>query len=160
MAGAAGGTLAGPMGAYAGALVGGVGGAITGAMDVRLNEKVRQEALDYTRDNFAMSLQNIAARHNTLAKVTAFTANNKIFPILEYYTCTAEEKEAVRNKIKYNGMTINRIGRLIDFLNGDQEQYIKGQLIRLESIPDDTHVVQALASELEKGVFTNVSGSI
>ena len=57
-------------------------------------------------------------------------------------------------------MTINRIGRLVDFLNGNEEQYIKGQLIRLESVMDDTHVVQALASELEKGVYTNVSGSI
>ena len=77
-------------------------------------------------------------------------ANNKIYPFVEYYTCTAEEKEAFENKLKYNGMTINVIGKPIDYMNNGM--YFKCRLIRIPSI-EDTHMVTEIADELNMGFY-------
>ena len=139
-----------------GAAIGGVvaGGASLGAglADVYLNEQLRNEVLDYTKDQFGYQLGNIKALPTGLTKVSTLNPNNKVFPVLEYYTATEIEKEALRNKIKYNGMTVMRIGTIADYLR-DEASYIKGKLIRLETIYDDYHVVNTIAKELYKGVF-------
>ena len=47
--------------------------------------------------------------------------------MLEYYTCTEIEKQALRDKIKYNGMTVGTIGKIEDFTDSTVEEiYIKG----------------------------------
>lgn len=150
-AGLAGGMI-NPVGFGVGAAVGGVASLAGGLADIALNEQLRSEALDYTKDQFGYQLGNIKALPQSLTKVSSFNPNNKIFPILEYYTCTDIEKEALRNKIKYNGMTIMRIGTINEFIQ-PQPSYIKGKLIRLETIADDFHVVNTIADELFKGVF-------
>lgn len=152
-AGAAAGAKAGGAGAAAGAAVGGMTSAVGGALDVYYNETLRNEALDYTKDQFGYNLQNIQARPDSLAKVSSFDNNNKVWPTLEYYTCTMQEKEALFNKMKYNGMTIGRIGKMLDFININKPQYIKGKLIRNILIADDYHILTAIAEELDKGVF-------
>ena len=146
------GSLGGPVGAVIGGVVGGVVSAAGGALDYSFNEKLRNEALDYTKDQFGYQLGNIKALPDTLAKLTTFTANNFIYPILEYYTCTDEEKQALQDKIKYNGMTVMRIGTINQFLQSEPS-YIKGKLIRLESVRDDYHMIKSIAEELYKGVF-------
>ena len=154
--GAAGGATAGAqmgLGAVNGGIIGGAVSAVGGAMDVYYNELLRNEALDLTRDQFGYNMQNIQALPDTLAKVSTFDKNNAIWPVLEYYTCTSNEKLALHNKLKYNGMTIMRIGTLADYLIGDDEQYFKGKLIRCERLQDDYHILTALAQELDKGVF-------
>jgi hypothetical protein len=65
-----------------------------------------------------MNLANIKAIPNSLTRNSAFTITNKIFPFIEYYSCSPEEKEALRNKIKYDGMTVGRIGNVSDFMGG------------------------------------------
>ena len=96
-------------------------------------------------------LGNIKAVPDSLSKTTAYTKNNKYFPILEYYTCTEEEKKALKNKLKYNGMTVMRIGTINEFLQAEQS-YIKGRLFRL--VGDyDNHYVNELSQELYKGVY-------
>lgn len=151
-AGAVAGSKYGPYGAIAGAAVGGITAGIGGALDVQYNEMLRNDALDLTKDQFGYNLQNIQARPDTLAKVSSFDNNNRIWPVLEYYTCTNQEKEALVNKMRYNGMTIMRIGKILEFIN-DNPQYIKGKLIRNTSIVDDYHVLTTIAQELDKGVF-------
>ena len=161
----AGGALAAAgTGAAAGAMVGGVPGAIIGGVagggaslmaglaDIRLNEQLRAEALDYTKDQFGYQLGNIAALPYSLANVGAQTIISKFFPILEYYTATDVEKEALRNKIKYNGMTVMTIGTIQGFQQADRT-YIKGKLIRLENAEEEFHFVNMLANELNQGVF-------
>jgi hypothetical protein len=98
-----------------------------------------------------MNLQNIKAQAQTLSKVSAFTPNNKVFPILEYYTCTTAEKEALRNKVYYNGMSVGVIGHIEDYLQSS-ESYIKGQVIRL-NINEENHMVEDIKNEIYKGVF-------
>lgn len=153
IAGATTGAMAGGVyGAVAGAVVGGASSAIGGAMDVYYNNLLRTDARDLRIDQFNYSLGNIQALPYTLNKVSSFNFNNKIFPILEHYTCTETEKNALINKLKYNGMTVMAIGRIVDYIR-PEESYIKGRLIRLESIPDDFHMVNSIADELYKGVY-------
>ncbi len=120
-------------------------------MDATWNKKLRADALDLTKDQFNYNLQNIQALPQTLAKVSAFDANNKIFPVLEYYTCTDEEKEIFKNKMKFNGMTIMRIDNIRKFV-GNEESYIKAKLIR-GSFPGETHLSNTIADELNMGVY-------
>lgn len=153
MMGAASGMQYGP----GAAIAGGVGGTLAslggGIADVYFNEQLRNEALDYTKDMYGYNLGNIQALPTSLTKTSAFTYNNKIFPILEYYTCTDQEKQALRDKIKYNGMTVMRIGTIAEFIPNAEKQYIKGRIIRLEGIEEDYHFLKAISEEIFKGAF-------
>lgn len=115
-AGAVAGSKLGPYGAIAGAAVGGVTGAVGGVMDYQNMIKMQEETLDFKKDLFGFSLDNIKALPNTIAKVTSITANNKLFPFVEYYTCTDAEKRAVANKIRYNGMSVGAIGTISEYV--------------------------------------------
>ena len=165
--GAAFGTLQGGItGGISGAMVGGVGGAIAGAVtglgasaiggiaDVALADRLRAETLDYTRDMYGYNLGNIQAMPTSIAKTSAFTYNNKLFPILEYYTCTEKEKSAFIEKCNWNGMTVMRIDTIGAFIGNQSDQYIKARLIRItDKSLDDYHMVKAIDDELNRGAF-------
>lgn len=153
----------GVAGAATGMMVGGLGGAAAGftagaalsgagaAMDVKYQKQLNEEAIDYRRDQFGFQIENIKALPQNLTNVGGLTANNKLFPVLEYYTCTDEEKQAIQLKLQYNGMSVNRIGTIAAFLQ-PTESYIKGKLIRL-TIDEDNHFIEAIANEIDRGVF-------
>lgn len=151
-AGAVAGSAGGPVGTIIGGVVGGVASAAGGIADVVINEKLRNDALDLTKDQFGYQLGNIQARPQTISKTTAYTQNNKIFPFIEYYTCTPEEVQALENKIKYNGMTVMRIDTMSNYLRS-VPTYIKGKIIRLLGLNEDYHILNTIASELNKGVY-------
>lgn len=157
ISGAASGATAGAMaGGWIGAIVGGVVGAagsgITGALDVKYNEMLRNESLTLTMDQFGYQLGNIQAVPSSITKTSALTANNPLLPYIEYYTCSDKEKQALQNKIKYNGMTVMRIGTIKEFLQPELS-YIKGKLIRLEDDNINFHVINTISGELNKGVY-------
>ena len=130
--------------------------AIGGALDIGMNDYLRGEAIDFRKDQFGYNLGNIQALPYSLSKSSAFDVNTKRFPFIEYYTCTDEEKEALRNKIKYNGMTVMVIGKLQDFIpNNNNNYYVKGKLIRVEGLEDNYRVVNALSGEVNKGFYIN-----
>lgn len=135
--------------------------AMGGKGDMFIKQELHNEALDYKKDMFGYNLDNIKAQPRSLSRTTAYNSDNKYFPFLEYYTCTDTEKTAFANKIAYNSMKVGVIGTISEYLlnswsYGDitDKGYIKGQLIRIEGVNDDTHVVNAIAEELNKGVFT------
>ena len=140
-----------PIAGAVGAGVGGAASVAAGIADLKLSDKLRTEARDYTIDQFGYQLGNVKALPNSLTKVSSFNRNNKLFPVLEYYTATLTEKEALRNKIRYNGMTVMAIGTIEQYQR-EEPTYIKGRLIRL-SIAEDYHVVKVISEELNKGVF-------
>ena len=153
--------LGGPVGGVIGGLAGSVLSAGAGIADLAIQQNLHNEAMDYRKDLYEMQLDNIKALPDTIKKVTAINENNKIFPFIEIYDCTDREKIAVANKIAWNGMTVGAIGTLQDYIYnswsyGDitDKGYVKGQLIRAEGICDDTHMINAIADELNKGVFT------
>lgn len=180
LSGVTAGGLTGKMfGGVGGPIVAGIGGAaslVGGIADTILNEQMRQETMGYTKDMHEMQMQNIQALPNTLSKVDAFNQQNKCFPFVEFYDCTEEEKLNLCNRIKYTGMTVNRVGKLIDYTNtwsypsqaGDDDKwvtvyfpYIKGQLILSSGVDyvedwdirDDYHLITAIANEISRGVY-------
>lgn len=147
-----GGALVGGIpGAIAGAVVGAGASAAAGIKDIELNERQRSEAIQLQKDQFGYQLGTVKARTTQLSKTTAFNINNKYFPYVEYWTCTDEEVEALKNKIKYNGMTIGIIGKLKDFINANEETFVQASLIEID-ITDDTHLANAIARNLSEGI--------
>ena len=144
-------SLGGPGGAVAGAIAGAGMSLLGAAQDEYYTRKLNAETIDYSQDQFRMRNENIQALPDSLKQVGALTANNKLFPVLEYYTCTPEEKTAIELKLQYNGMTVERIGTIAEFIQ-ETETYIKAKLIRL-NLEEDNHYLEALAQELNKGVF-------
>ena len=114
--------------------------------------KKHNEQRSFKTDMFNYELGNVQAIPNALAKNTAFTFNNKLFPFIEFYSCTDVEKEALKEKIKYNSMTVMKVGTIGHYMNYT-EQFIKGQVIRLPDVIDDAHIANEIYNEINKGVF-------
>ena len=153
---AAAGSVAGPVGA----IVGGVLGLTAGAADVALQAAAHSENKSYAQDMHRYQLDNIRALPYSLSKTTAFTFNNKVFPILEFYTCTETEKFAIANEIANTGMTIGVVGNISDYAYNEwsygditSRGFIKGKLIRIEGLDEDYHLAQDIANEFNKGVY-------
>lgn len=151
---AAGGALAGarfggPYGAIGGAIAGGTLGLAGGIADVSINNQLRQDQMDLRQDLQQMDWQNIQARPDSITKISAFDISNKIFPVLEFYSSTQEEKTALTNYLVYNAMTVNRIGYPGQYGGG---YFFQGDAIRI-TINDDAHVAEAINNELRQGVY-------
>ena len=153
----AGGSTGSPYGAIAGAVIGGVAGVAAGFADVAISQKLRQETLDYTKDQFGYQLGNIQALPTSIAKTSANNINNPLIPMLEIFTCTDKEKEAFRNKLLYNGFTVMAIGTMNDHLTtpafGEGKDYFKGKLIRVEDLYEEAHMANIISTELNQGVY-------
>ena len=131
----------------------GIASAGAGIVDTVINDKLRKDQLDKTKDLFNYNLQNIQALPYSLAKSSSFNINSKYVPFLEFYTCTEEEKQTLLDKIKWQGMTIMRTGYIPDYLNtNSDETYIEASPIRL-LIKEDAHTAQEIAKELSMGVY-------
>lgn len=142
----------GGVGAAAGASIGLVAGAVGGAMDIANLDKKINENRSYAVDMYNFSLQNVKALPYSMTRCTALTYNNKLFPFVETYSCTDEEKEAFINKLKYDGMTVNKIGKIKDYtdLAGNM---LKAEIIRFEGLKEDAHMASEIYSEIKKGVY-------
>lgn len=140
-------------GGVPGAVIGGVSSGIGGIADIAIGEALYRENKSYQTDLYNFNLQNISARPDSLVKSGAFTINNKIFPFVEKYSCTDEEREAVKNKIKYNGMTVGRIDIVNNFVSQGEYNFLQGEIIRLENLREDSHIANAIYEEFKKGVF-------
>ena len=144
----------GVYGAIAGAAIGTIGSAVGFGVDIDILATQQKENKSLAIDKYNYQLGNIKALPYTLTKVGAFDINSKIWPFLEYYTCTDEEKEALESKITYESMTVMRIDLIGDYLEAFAEKhYLKGELIRNEKIADDNHILEAINYEFAKGVY-------
>lgn len=149
---AAGAKVGGGYGAIAGAAIGTIGGGITAGIDYANTIRMMEENRQYAIDMYTYNLQNIQAIPTSLTKTSALTYNTRVWPFIEYYTCTDSERNALKDKIKYNGMTIMRIGKLNDYLLG-KDNFYKGQIIRLPDSNIDGHMAFEIYNELSKGVY-------
>ena len=155
LAGAATGAKAGPYGAIAGAVVGaglGAGAGIYGYnKDMEWLQQQQYEARDFAVDQFQYQLGNIQALPQSVTKSSPLSFNNKVWPILEYYSCKDREKEILRSKIRYDGMTVMAIGTLQEYATAGG--YLKGKMIRLNELNDDSHIANAIYEEVNKGFY-------
>ena len=143
----------GGYGAAAGAVVGGLTAGAGGIMDIMNLEARQKEARSYAIDNYNLQLGNVRALPVSITKTSALTANNKLFPFVEVYKCTDEEKEAYYNKLRYDGMTIGKIDVLENYIQEGESNYFKGQLIRCDGDRVDNHILEEISRELMKGVY-------
>lgn len=152
--GASVGSAAGPWGAIAGAIIGG-GSSIAGAViDTNTLAAVHKETRDFAIDRFNYTLGNIKAIPNTITKVGSWDISSKIWPFLEHYQASDEEIASFKEKIRLDGMTVMRIGKIRDYISeADGLRYIKAEMIRAESIIGDSHIYMAVYEELRKGVY-------
>ena len=157
--GASAGSAGGPWGALIGGIAGTVGGgagSIAGAvLDERWMGMAQKEARSYAIDMYNLNLGNVKAQPYGLAKSDALTENFKYFPFIEEYNCTDKEVELFRYKLKYDGMTVDAIGTIADYLpEGEYDfQKIKGRMIMLENIVDDFHIADDIYTEVNKGFY-------
>ena len=149
---ATGGKLGGGYGVAAGIALGAIGGGVTAGLDYANTIKMMEENRQYAIDMYGYNLQNIQAIPTSLTKTSALTYNTRVWPFIEYYTCTDAERKALKDKIKYNGMTIMKTGKLSDYSLGEDNFY-KGKLIRLPDVKLDSHVAYEIYNELNKGVY-------
>lgn len=145
--------LGGMAGGVAGAVVGGIASAVGGAADIGISQALYKENKSYQTDLYNYNLQNVQALPDSLTKNSSITYNNKVFPFVELYTCTDEEREALELKLKYNGMTIMKIGTINQYLIPGEEMFIQGQMIRILNLGEDDHVAKGIYEEIKKGVF-------
>ena len=173
--GAKAGAKAGPYGAIGGAIAGaatGLGGGIANlALDNYWTNKQLIEQRQYAIDKYNLQLGNIQALPYTLTKVGAFNVNSKLYPFIEYYTCTDEEKEVLENKFHYEGYYLGVVGNLLDYVDFVNGSYIQANLIRnkgmykefsdylntyadyTDEVATNEAIVNDIYNEFSKGVF-------
>lgn len=147
-----GGMFGGPYGAIAGGVLGTIGSLGAGIADTEFLKQEQAEQRAYQIDMYNYNLGNIKAMPYSLSQVSALTNNNKLFPFVEKYSCTDEEKEIFENKLKYDGMTVMKIDQIKNYILGD-ENFVRAALIRTAGISDDNHTIETIDSELRKGVY-------
>lgn len=150
------------VGGAAGAIVGGVLGLTSGIGDTHVEDLLAREQMSYAGEIHNLELGNIQALPYSLSRTTAYTENNKIFPIVEYYTCTDEEKTVVAQEIINSSMTVGIIGTIGDYIGNEwsyndavSRGFIKGQIIELKGFNGDGHEALDLKQEFQKGVYIN-----
>lgn len=138
----------------------GTASAAAGGADFAIQEALFREQKAYASDMHEYQLDNIKALPDSIAKTTAYTKNNKIFPTLEYYSCTEKEMETVARIIANTGMTVGVIDLPINYIcnswsYGEIEDrgFIRADIIKVSGIEDDTHLATELSKELSKGVY-------
>lgn len=144
------GMAAGGVGAVAAA-----GAAVNGVNSIlsyQDREKLHENAMDTASDKYELSLGNIKSRPRTITKSSGYNIDEEGCCYAYRYTASDEEKQALREKIKYDGMRINMIGKISDYQSEDELRYVCGDIIRLD-IPVDTHEFNTIKNEIAKGVY-------
>ena len=157
--GVAGGAMVGGIpGAIAGGIIGGVSSAIGGGIDISNNAKLRNDAIDKAKDLFSYNMQNIKALPNTIRNVGCLTADNVLVPLLEYYSASDDEIDAFIKKIKYYGMSIMKVGMIVEYINPEEETFVQGKLLRLlppqgVNTEANNHLAEEIGNEISKGLY-------
>lgn len=115
-----------------------------------LNDTLRAEALSYKQDIFKLNIQAIEAKPGGIATSTEYSIINYYKAYIEVYDCTTPEKTYIDYILQYNGMKIDQIGSIKQWLIGDNS-YIEGSLLFCEGL---TPVISnAINAELSAGIY-------
>lgn len=131
---------------------------IAGESDINYGDKLYELNKKYKQDVHNYQLDNIKAMPNSLSKVTAYTKNNQLFPVLERYDATDEEKEAIAQNVIDYSMNVGVIGQPQDYIENEwsyngrvSRGYFKAQLIKIDL--NTYHESDAISTELARGVY-------
>lgn len=147
-AGAAGSTFgAGAMAGFAGASTAG------GVADIYTNQLLRADQKSNMIFQHNKQLDNIKSLPLSVTKVNNFNIDNTYVPYLEIYNCTDEETENLYNYLQLYSYSINRVGKLYDYVKATGRTFLKGIIVRLSGVNDDSHYVAAIADEVNQGFY-------
>lgn len=162
--GIGGGALAGkksgiPYGAAIGAVVGGSTALASGIINQVYDREnagtesfIRSLNRQNTIDQYQYQIANIKARGDTITKISAFNPNNKIYPTLEAYECTYQEKTQLAESIKWSGLSLEMIGTPSQF-SSVAGCFISATPLRMEHQYLSNQFYSAITQELEVGVY-------
>lgn len=170
----AGGAVAGGLkGGIPGAVAGAVVGLTTGTYKAIQGGILRRDAIDKAKADFNMSLQSIQARPDSLTKVSALDQDNKIWPYVEVYSATDEEKELFESRLCIEGMkahkktTIYRqmVGVTVNYpyepegpgVVNQVYQFFSGTILKMENSTATPEMINEINNELATGVYFNVN---
>lgn len=156
--GAVSGSLAGgPIGSLVGGIAGGSMSLIGGTADVVTNAILRSDQREAMIEQHQYQLQNIQALPYSITKVNTFNIDNLYVPYIEIYDCSEYEASNLDNFLKLRGYTINRYGKLEDYVEPNATTWVKGVVLRLDSLSDDAHYAAAIADEVSQGFYITSS---
>lgn len=144
--------VGGGWGAAIGGIVGGASSLAGGIADYAMLDDRQLEEKDNMLDQYRFQLGNIKALPNTINKVTPLTYNNKLFPFIEIYECTDEEKELFERYLEYRSMTIESVDYISNYIK-DYRTFIQATPIRLENIDLTAIELSEIFNEFKKGVY-------
>ena len=108
------------------------------------------------RQLFNYQLDNIKSQPNTIRKMTTINTDFRIFPFVEVYDTTPQDKENFDNLIKYNGMTIMVMGFMEQYLQDNTETFFQASVVRFTDfigVENDYTLVSDINNELEMGLY-------
>jgi hypothetical protein len=146
--------------ALGGGIAGGITGLAGGVMNLIQNnayrdmaEAMRSDTRNATICQWQYQTGNIKALPYSLSKTSSFDVSYRIFPVLEEYSCTPEELGRLRKTIEYNGIDINEVCNLSDFLSHSSEDvFVSAYPLRTESTMSNDEY-EMFVSTLEKGIY-------
>lgn len=156
--GVAGGVLSGamvggPVGAAVGGVVGGVASVAGGVGDIVMNRMLRADQREAAIQQHNWQLQNIQALPYSVTKVNNFNVDSNYVPYLEVYVCEDTETDNFIKYLALRSYSINRYGRLVDYIKPTGRTFLKGMLVRLAEVDDDSHYLAAIADEVNQGFY-------
>lgn len=149
---AAGATVGGPYGAIAGGVGGGVASAVGGAVDIGISESIYRRQREDSLRSHEYTLGNIKARPNSLTKIGALNANNRLYPFYEIYEATEAEKNALIEYLFRYSYSIEAIGTLNEFCEPNEDNFVRAEIINID-FADDSHAAEEIDRELRRGVI-------
>lgn len=133
-------------GVAAGSLVGGVA-------DVVTNSIMRADQREAMIQQHNWQLDNIKAMPYGVSKASNFNAEQPKFPYIEYYTAMGDEITNLQNYLSLRSYTINRYGKLYDYVKATGRTFLKGIIVRLSGVNDDSHYIASIADEVNQGFY-------
>lgn len=159
ISGATTGLLAGgPVGAGIGAVAGTTLSAAAGVADIATNRMLRADQREATIQQYNWQLQNIQALPYSVTKVNNFNVDSNYVPYLEVYVCEDSETDNFIKYLALRSYSINRYGRLVDYIKATGRTFLKGMIVRLAEVDDDSHYLAAIADEVNQGFYIEQGG--
>lgn len=117
-----------------------------GVADTLINNQTRELQMQQREKQFNYNIENIKAIPYGLSSSGSFNLNRKMFPYIEMYTTTEQEKKLLDSYIELNSMSVNKFESIANYKNWLQASLITNS--KLEStIRDDIN------AELQQGIY-------
>lgn len=148
----AGSYIGGPAGMAVGGTIGGVASLAGGAIDTWMMYDRQAEERSYMLDMYDYQLGNIKALPDTINKVTPLTFNHKMYPFIEVYSATDEEKNILMNYLDWRSMKVEAPGSIQTYLQSEPH-FIQGELLRLTDFNESSFEAMEIYKEIKEGVY-------